>query len=420
MRRWSERTEIAAKRFVGWLGIRSSKFYDWRKRYGRVNEHNAWVPRDQWLEAWEQQAIMDFQRQYPLEGYRRLTFMMLDADIVAASPSSVYRVLKQAGLLRRWNGKPSKKGTGFVQPLTPHEHWHVDVSYINVCGTFYYLCSLLDGASRFIVDWELRESMTECEIEILIQRAREKFPGAAPRIISDNGPQFIARDFKEFIRLCGMTHVRTSPYYPQSNGKLERWHKSLKSECIRPGTPLCLDDARRLVARYVDHYNIVRLHSAIGYVAPRDRLEGRQHAIWAERDRKLEAARERRQMGRRSSRQPDPARPADPQWHRPNGPTDGRSDLARRSIEAPAALESKTTWTEDRATLGSDPSADPGAKTEGRAAPPVARLSLPTPDPSPFGFGIQAINPRRAAAKDPGAINAELCVSHVGGNSISG
>lgn len=93
--------------------------------------------------------------------------------------------------------------------------------------------------------------MTEAEIEVILERAREKYPGAKPRIISDNGPQFIARDFKEFIRIAGMTHVRTSPGYPQSNGKLERWHKSLKSECIRPGTPLTREDALRLIHTYV-------------------------------------------------------------------------------------------------------------------------------------------------------------------------
>ena len=228
--------------------------------------------------------------------------MMLDSDVAAASPSSVYRVLKQAGRLGRWTGKPSRKGTGFEQPLNPHEHWHVDVSYINVCGTFYYLCSLLDGASRYIVHWEIRETMKEAEIEVVIQRAREKFPDVYPRIISDNGPQFIAKDFKTFIRLCGMTHVRTSPYYPQSNGKLERWHKSLKSECIRPGTPLSLADARRLIAQYVEHYNTVRLHSAIGYVAPKDKLEGRDKDIVAERDRKLHEARERRKARRQAAR----------------------------------------------------------------------------------------------------------------------
>jgi putative transposase len=110
VRRWSEKTEIGASRFIGWLDITASKFYDWRERYGRVNEHNGWVPRDSWLEEWEKQAIVGFHLKNPLEGYGRLTFMMLDADIVAVSPTSVWRVLGQAGLLSKWNGKPSKKG----------------------------------------------------------------------------------------------------------------------------------------------------------------------------------------------------------------------------------------------------------------------------------------------------------------------
>jgi putative transposase len=135
MNRWSRKAEMAMQHMVRWLGVSSSKFYNWRSRYGKVNEHNSWVPRDHWLEEWEKAAILEFERQHPLEGYRRLAFMMLDADEVAASPSSIYRVLKSAGRLERFNGKPSRKGTGFEQPLRPHEHWHVDVSYINVCGT---------------------------------------------------------------------------------------------------------------------------------------------------------------------------------------------------------------------------------------------------------------------------------------------
>jgi transposase InsO family protein len=311
---WSEKTEIAAGRFIAWLGIAKSKFYDWHSRYGKVNEHNGKIPRDFWLTDAEKEAIIAFHLEHPDEGYRRLTFMMLDADVVAAAPTSVWRVLKQAGLLSPWNGKPSKKGTGFEQPLLAHEHWHVDVSYLNICGTFYYLCSVLDGCSRFIVHWEIRESMTEAEIEIILQRAKEQYPAARPRIISDNGPQFIAKDFKEFIRISGMTHVRTSPYYPQSNGKIERWHKSLKSECIRPKTPLSLEDARRLVGEFVTHYNEVRLHSAIGFVAPKDKLLGRDKEIFEARDKKLEAARERRKAMRQAMRtQPvldDPLQPA--------------------------------------------------------------------------------------------------------------
>ena len=101
---------------------------------------------------------------------------MLDADIVAVSPTSVWRVLGQAGLLSKWNGKPSKKGTGFEQPLAAHQHWHIDVSYINVSGTFYYLCSILDGFSRYIVNWDLRESMTETDIEIIWSGPKSNTP----------------------------------------------------------------------------------------------------------------------------------------------------------------------------------------------------------------------------------------------------
>jgi putative transposase len=333
VRRWSDQTELSAARLVRWIGIARSKFFEWQKRYGQVNEHNAWVPRDHWLTEEEKRTILDFHSQYPLEGYRRLTFMMLDRDLVAASPASVYRVLKNAGVLRR-GALPSRKGTGFVQPLKPHEHWHVDVSYINIRGTFYYLCSVLDGCSRHLVHWDLRERMTERDIEVILQAAREKHPGVTPRIISDNGPQFIAKDFKAFVRLCGMTHVRTAPFYPQSNGKIERWHKTLKQECIRPRTPLSFEEARHAVAQFVAHYNQVRLHSAIGYITPQDKLEGRAEQIFADRDRKLAEARERRKQNRTTDRLPNYATTPTTPWFAP-------TTHDRNSPENPITLRSE-------------------------------------------------------------------------------
>ena len=285
------------------MHLGTSKFHQWKDRYGKANEHNGKVPRDWWLEEWEKQAIVDYYDRHPLNGYRRLAFMMLDDDVVAVAPTTVYRVLKQAGRLDRHRFAPSKKGTGFVQPLRPHQHWHIDISHINVAGTFYFLCSLLDGYSRYIVHWELRETMKEHEVETVVQRALEKFPGETPRIISDNGPQFIARDFKEYVRLMGMTHVRTSPYYPQSNGKLERWHGSLKRECIRPACPEDVEEARRRIATFVEEYNQVRLHSALGYITPADKLNGLEKVIHDERDRKLEEARARRQQACRATRE---------------------------------------------------------------------------------------------------------------------
>jgi hypothetical protein len=115
--------------------------------------------------------------------------MMLDADVVAVSPSSVYRVLRQAGVIKPRNHQPSLKGKGFQQPLRAHEPWHVDISSINLAGPLFALGSLLDGSSRLLVHGEIRATMTEAEVETIIPRARERFPNERPRIISDNGPQ---------------------------------------------------------------------------------------------------------------------------------------------------------------------------------------------------------------------------------------
>ena len=155
---------------------------------------------------------------------------------------------------------------------------------------------LIDGFSRYIVHHELRTSVESLDIEIMLERARLRFPWAKPALITDNGPQFIAKEFKKFIRISGMTHVRTSPYYPQSNGKIERWHQTIKKESIRPRCLLNLADAKRLVSDYVDYYNNDRLHSSLGYITPKDKMDGREKEIFKMRDQRLEAARERRKL----------------------------------------------------------------------------------------------------------------------------
>lgn len=261
--------------------------------------------------------------------------MMLDANVVAVSAGTVYNVLSKAGLLKRCNQK-SSKGTGFVQPDAPHRHWHTDIAYLNIAGTFYFIASVLDGYSRSVIHWEIREKMEESDIEIILQAAKEKFPNVQPRIITDNGPQFIAKDFKEFIRISGMTHVKTSPYYPQSNGKIERFHRSLKSEGIRPGTPLSIDDAKRVVTKFVKEYNTVRLHSALGYITPLDKLEGREQEIFAERDRKLMEARQKRAVARLQSR---------------------KKIAAEKNTKQESVSYSTDVSSEDRALLGSNLSA---------------------------------------------------------------
>lgn len=292
---WSQQSGLSQIQLWRALGLPSSKFYTWQRRRDQPTKHNATVPRSHWISPEERAAIIAFAKLWPLEGYRRLTFMMLDADIACVTPSTTYRVLKKAGLI---GGKPrtnSRKGKGFDQPTKPHQHWHIDVTHLNLGGTYYYLFAVIDGHSRAIIYWEIAETMKESRIELALQRAKERHPHAKPRIISDNGPQFISHDFKAFIRLAGMTHVRTSPYYPQSNGKMERWFGTAKNECLRPAQPETEAEAHKLISGYVTHYNEVRLHSALGYVAPMSRLTGEDQAIQAQRQAKLAKARQLRQ-----------------------------------------------------------------------------------------------------------------------------
>jgi len=284
---------LALNVFLKALGIGRQRFAAWCQRYGKRNEHNRLVPRDHAILPDERDRILAFYEANSLEGYRRLTYLMIDADIVYVSASTTYRVLVAAGVMRRKDARPSKKGKGFAQPGTPHQHWHTDITYIKIKGVFHYLILVLDGYSRSIVAWGLRQQMTERDVEIVLQQAHEAFPTAKPRLISDNGSQFVSREFKHFLSIVGLTHTTTSPYYPESNGKLERCNKTIKA-FLRTQYLADYEDGRRLTADFVAYYNAERLHSAIGYVAPADKLAGRESIIFASRERKLQAARQAR------------------------------------------------------------------------------------------------------------------------------
>ena len=225
------------------------------------------------------------------EGYRRLAYMMLDENIVATSPSSVYRVLKKAGMLNKWKKiKKTNKGNGFNQPNAPQQHWHIDIKYVNYKGTFLFLISIIDGYSRYIVHHELRTHMEEFDVQVTIQKAIEKHPDVKPRLISDNGPQFISKDFAEYLRSVELRHIRTSVAYPQANGKIERFHRSIHEECLQKKSLINLEDARKQISEYIEFYNKVRLHSSLFYLTPEDYLLGRVETRLAERECKLKVA----------------------------------------------------------------------------------------------------------------------------------
>ncbi len=149
---WRSRTGLPTKMFLKRLGIRREHFHQWKHRYGEKNEHNGLIPKEHQISDAECERIIGFYKQNSLEGYRRLSYLMIDSDAAYVAPSTTYRVLLKAGLIRRKQRKISKKGNGFVHPLAPHEHWHVDITYIGkIQGIFYYLIPFFDGYSRFIV-----------------------------------------------------------------------------------------------------------------------------------------------------------------------------------------------------------------------------------------------------------------------------
>ncbi len=286
----ARRCAIPRTKLLGWAEVGRSVYYGWRDRQGAGNRPGGVAPNPRAATAAEKAAVLAYARAHPGQGYRRLAYMMIDGDVACLSPSAVYGILKGGGLLGA-PPRPSSKGGGFKQPSAPHRHWHIDFTYLNLSGTFYFLCAVLDGHSRAILAWDISPTMTAGDAGLVLQRAHELHPEAKPRVINDNGKQFVGRESTTLLKLHGFGQATTSPYHPQSNGKIERFNGSLKNECIYPAAPLTAEDARRVVAAYVEHYNNGRLHSAIGYVPPAAVLEGRREAIHEGRDEKLAKAR---------------------------------------------------------------------------------------------------------------------------------
>ena len=238
-------------------GIHRSKFTSWEKRFGLLNQNNSKVPKQNQITPQEYAAIVKYAKK-------------------SESISTIY----------------SKNG--YKQPTAPHKEWHMDIKYIRFYGSFLFFIGVLDGFSRYIVHHNVRVTMTEFDVEITLQEALEKYPGVHPKVISDNGQQFISKDFGNFIRESGLSHVRISPYYPQSNGKLERFHRSLEEECLKGKALLEIEDARKIIADYVNFYNEKRLHQSLHYLTPKDVLEGKTEQRLKEREEKLEQAKLRR------------------------------------------------------------------------------------------------------------------------------
>ena len=282
------------------LGLPRATYFRWARTGGKRSCPRVVVPKANWLLPEERRAIVSYKRKHPKIGYRRLAYMMLDEGVAAVTPSSVYRVLREAGLSSRWTrlGGGGARKRGFDQPLGPHRQWHTDIAYLNILGTHYFFLGVLDGYSRAIVHHEVRQDMTTADVEIVIERALAKLPPdqPRPRLITDNGGQYVSVAFKAYLRERDISHSRARVRHPQSNGKMERFHRTLKGECIRVTAMGSLNEARRLIAQYVRGYNDHRLHSALNYLRPADYLKGSEHVAHclAKRREALDSAAKRR------------------------------------------------------------------------------------------------------------------------------
>ena len=290
IRRLHTLTGIAVLTLAAFAGVSKRTFREWQERGEIVTKHNGHIPRDHWTTPAEYKAIIEYCEHRMEHGYRYLCWLMVDANIAFVSPATVYNALAKAGLTKKWAELAEDAQKGFGQPKAAHEHWHIDFSYIRVCGVFYYFISVMDGYSRKILSWSLCRSMEGLWAEIAVAKAKELYPHAHPRIISDNGSQFISKDFRELTKLLEIEHTFTSPAHPQSNGKLERFHRTLKEEHVRTSAYFSYEDAKERMGNYIKYYNAERLHAALFYLPPEDVFQGLKEERIAERREKLHTA----------------------------------------------------------------------------------------------------------------------------------
>jgi len=294
--RMNKLTDLPEKLLIKFAGVAERTWRAWKLRRGVENKHSKNVPNVHQLTPEETQAIIEYCSENTLKGYRPLCYEMIDRNIACVSAGSVYNVLKAAKLTHKWAEPAELKKKGFEQPTAVHEQWHIDFSYIRVCGIFYYFVGILDGYSRKILNWRLCETMEGINAEVLVAETKELYPEAKePRVISDNGGQFTSKDFKELLLLLELEHTCTSANHPQSNGKLERFNRTLKTEHVRRTAYVDYKDAKLRMGLWIAYYNSERLHSALNYLTPYDVFNGIGDKRLAERKEKLYAAKSKRQ-----------------------------------------------------------------------------------------------------------------------------
>jgi len=247
----------------------------------------------------ERGAVCEFARAHPLMGYKRLTWAMVDQDIAYLRPGQVYQVLQEANLLARRPLLVLDPLRRPVPPDRPDQVWHVDLMYLYIRPRWYYLVDILDGYSRYLVHWKLNMTLQADLVMLAVQEALDTLPTrrpGEPQLVHDHGSQFVSREWRMFVTLAGAGDIRTRVAHPESNGRLERLHRTHREEGLIGEDLTCYAEGTAALARWQDYYNHRRPHSALRYLRPVDYYRGDPEARLAERQQKLQGAMAARQM----------------------------------------------------------------------------------------------------------------------------
>lgn len=301
VRRAQAQTGEAVEGILARLTLPKATYYRWLGREQEGSLEDAVVTSPRRVPSpmpQEREAVRDCALAYPLLGYKRLTWLMVDEDVAYLRPWQVHRILKRHDLLCR-TARPAPAALKRPpEPDHPDQVWHVDLMYLYIPPRWYYLVDILDGYSRFLVHWSLNRTMLADTVTHTVQQALDRLPHrrpGEPKIVHDRGSQFLSSEWRSFVEGTGLIDIKTRVAHPQSNGRLERLHRTHREE----GLPEELSDyyqALETMTEWQQYYNHKRPHSALKYLRPIDYYRGDPAARLAERYRKLDQALEARRL----------------------------------------------------------------------------------------------------------------------------
>ena len=236
---------------------------------------------------------VEFALMHPKIGYRKLTWMMIDAGIACVGESTVYRVLREADLLSRWKRSERSSGEYHFRPNAPNQQWHTDVMYVWVAARFYFLVSFVDAYSRYIVHHKLLLSLDGKSVATELQAALDALRASRPRVVHDHGSEFVNRDVAAVIKAHNLIDIKTRPRHPESNGIVERFNGTVRDETDNDYGDNYLQ-AEAIIGKLMQHYNEERLHATLGYMTPATWHRGQPEQVRQERAQRIAAARAHR------------------------------------------------------------------------------------------------------------------------------